>query len=82
LFHLPQVHLLHSSDPTLDLRQNAGSSGGDEYDAPHSRLSSPRLMLTRQTDTNAGDRQVGRRAQLSNITAAKTYATTMIHFTA
>lgn len=31
-------------------------------------------MLIPVLDTQAGDRQVGRKAQLSNITAAKTYA--------
>ena len=30
-------------------------------------------MLTSLPDTQNGDRQVGRKAQLSNITAAKTY---------
>lgn len=40
------------------------------------------LLLTRRIDTNAGDRQVGRRAQLSNITAAKTYAKFRTYITA
>lgn len=31
-------------------------------------------VLIQKPDTNAGDRQVGRKAQLSNIAAAKTYA--------
>ena len=32
------------------------------------------LTGVRLQDTSAGDRQIGRRAQLSNISAAKTYA--------
>lgn len=60
--------------------KHAGSGGGDEYAAPHSRLSSYRLLLIRGIDTNAGDRQVGRRAQLSNITAAKTYGMPLIYY--
>lgn len=55
---------------TLVHRQNAGSGGGDEYVAPPPQLL---LLANSPIDTNAGDRQVGRRAQLSNITAAKTY---------
>lgn len=37
------------------------------------RLFAQLLTITLKTDTQAGDRQVGRKAQLSNITAAKTY---------
>lgn len=60
--------------------QDAGPSGGNEYVAPHYeamgsyRHSQGRKFgLTRSCfpDTNAGERQTGRRAQLSNISAAK-----------
>ena len=51
--------------------QDAGSSGGDEYVvlADHAIH-----ILIKLADTQQGDRQTGRQAQLSNITAAKTVA--------
>lgn len=55
---------------TLEHRQYAGSGGGDEF-VPLFDIADD--IANPSTDTNAGDRQVGRRAQLSNITAAKTY---------
>lgn len=48
LFHLLQVHLLPFSDRTQDPRKHAGSGGGDEYAAPHSRLLSYQLLLIRR----------------------------------
>lgn len=50
--------------------QDAGSSGGPEY---VSCLRQHEMPLTKAADTQAGERQFGRKAQLSNITAAKTY---------
>lgn len=73
---------LFGADPDEE-NQDAGPSGGDEYVAPHheapgsyrsSQGSERKLGTDAQLllpDTNAGERQTGRRAQLSNISAAK-----------
>lgn len=57
-------------------RQDAGTSCGDEFVSLTS-LSCPAarpdgFLTVACTDTNAGERQTGRKAQLSNIAAAKT----------
>jgi hypothetical protein len=79
----PQIHPDKPQKPPnrkakANDRQNAGPCRGDEYVDPELPRScyirAPSLTSTRITDTNSGERQTGRKAQLSNIAAAKTYA--------
>lgn len=59
--------------PNLKRSQNAGAGGSYEYVlSVHPQLSA--AHSTTDTQTPGGERQFGRKAQLSNITAAKTVA--------
>lgn len=75
--HLPTSSGKHHIYRGLEKsRQDAGTSCGDEFVSLTS-LSCPAarpdgFLTVACTDTNAGERQTGRKAQLSNIAAAKT----------
>jgi hypothetical protein len=72
----PTFHLIVNPEAS----QDAGTSTGYEYAPKHllPHFKAPLLDISffsanmYLTDTQAGDRQTGRKAQLSNITAAKT----------
>ena len=56
--------------------EDAGTCGGHEYGPPQTVFEAEtegKLTRGRCVDTGAESRQTGRKAQLSNITAAKTY---------
>lgn len=85
LFRIPKPNTIRIAKGHI--QQDAGSGGGDEYVPAQPPQYLPPLLQTwsskqlppsiradlNATDTNSGERQTGRKAQLSNIAAAKTY---------
>lgn len=65
------VRLPPTTDTPLIRQDDASTGSGDEYELSF-RGDSERKKLTHRADTQTGERQFGRKAQLSNITAAKT----------